>query len=65
MEYPAGSKVVAVDQLLNLIAGSQDASYTELVEKLPLFLPLKSFLEKEGNIPLLVQGGKVRVMRER
>ena len=59
--YPARTRVYHVEDLVNmLVVGSGDASYSEILEKLPMLLPLAPpFTDVLRRVPLLVASRKV------
>ena len=60
LSFPSGSKVTAMDELFNLMVDSEDSWYTELAEKLPLFLPLTPLLSQLLSVPLLISKRQVQ-----
>ena len=43
-----------IRELFNLAADSEDESYSDIVQKLPMFLPLVPFADHIMRIPVLV-----------
>ena len=53
-------RVLPVDRLINLLAYSHDASYSEIAEKLPMFLLLSALRHELESVPVLIGDHSVR-----
>lgn len=57
---PKGTKALVYDELLNLLTpGEGNEIYHEIIEKLPLFLPMAKFLPKLRTMPVAMQNRKL------
>ena len=62
LSYPsATTKVIALPEMLNIMAYSEDESYSEIIEKLPIFVAMAPFMRRAHPLPLLIGNRKVGV----
>ena len=58
--FPAGRTVLVFDELVSLLAITQDPLYTEMVDKLPLLHVLAASMPQLRSTPVALHNRKVR-----
>ena len=64
LSFPPSTRVTEVDELLNLMAESADAGYSEGAQQLPMLYAISPLLDAIPDVPILVARRKVRTSEE-